>query len=60
MKVKELIEKLLKLDPEIECFTLDCNGDWFKIVDAWSESDDSVSGIKEFAYIETLGPADIN
>ena len=54
MKVKELIEKLSKLDSEIECFTLDGNGDWCKIVDAWSESDDSVSGIKDFAYIETL------
>lgn len=51
MTVKELIEKLSKLDPDIECFTLDSNAHWCKIVDAWIESDNE----KDFAYIETLG-----
>lgn len=56
MTVKELIEKLSKLDPESECLTLDSDGEWCKIVDAWSESDSSMSDIKDFAYIEILGP----
>lgn len=59
MTVKELIEKLSKLDPEIECLTLDDNGDWCKIVDAWGESDPSMSDIKDFAYVEILGPVEL-
>ena len=60
MTVKELIEKLSKLDPDLECFTLDGDGEWCKIVDAWSESDHSMSDVKDFAYIETLGPVELN
>lgn len=58
MTVKELIEKLSKLDPDIECFTLDSIAHWCKIVDAWGESDDG----KDFAYIEinSLGPVELN
>jgi hypothetical protein len=56
MTVKELIEKLSKLDPELECFTLDCDAVWCRVVDAWCESDDS----KDFVYIETLGPVELN
>lgn len=54
MKVKELIEKLSKLDPDIECVTLDSDAQWCKIVDAWSEFNDpmSESDTKDFAYIE--------
>ena len=56
MTVKELIEKLSKLDPELECFTLDSDGDWCRVVDVWSESDDT----KDFVYIEILGPVELN
>lgn len=55
MTVKELIEKLSKLDPELECFTLDSDSNWFRVVDAWCESD-----TKDFAYIEILGPVELN
>lgn len=57
MTVKELIEKLSKLDPDIECFTVDSNSHWCKIIDAWNESDEE----KEYAYIElqSLGPAEL-
>lgn len=66
MTVKELIEKLSKLDPDLECFTLDCDAAWCRVVDAWCESDPSTSNIKDFAhkkdfvYIETLGPVELN
>ena len=58
MTVKELIEKLSKLDPDIECLTIDSDGGWCKIVDAWGESDHD----KDFAYIEinSLGPVELN
>lgn len=58
MTVKELTEKLQQLDPDIECFTLDSNGHWCKVIDAWSESNDP----KDFAYIEiySLGPAELS
>lgn len=59
MTVKELIEKLSKLDPEIECLTLDSDGEWCKIVDAWNESDHSMLD-EDFAYIEILGPVKEN
>jgi hypothetical protein len=51
MKVKELIEKLSKLDPDIECVALDSSAEWCTVVDAWSESDDT-DDTKNFAYIE--------
>lgn len=58
MTVKELIEKLSKLDPDLECFTVDGLDHWCEIIDAWSESDDT----KEVAYIElnSLGPVELN
>lgn len=58
MTVKELMEKLSKLDPDIECFTLDSSTHWCEIVDAWGESDHE----KDFAYIEinSLGPVELN
>jgi hypothetical protein len=56
MTVKELIEKLSKLDPDIECFTLDSSAHWCKIVDACGESDHE----KNFAYIETLYQVELN
>lgn len=57
MTVKELIEKLSKLDPDLECFTVDSNEHLCKFVDAWGEFNDS----KEFAYIEiySVGPAEL-
>ena len=57
MTVKELIEKLSKLDPDIECFTVDSNEHLCKIIDAWSESNNA----KEFAYIEinSIGPVEL-
>jgi hypothetical protein len=60
MTVKELIEKLSKLAPDLECITLDSDGCWCRIVDAWCESDPSTSNIKDFAYIETFGPVELN
>lgn len=61
MTVKELIEKLSKLDPNIECFTVDSNEHLCEIVDAWSESDHTISDVKDFAYIEinSLGPVEL-
>ena len=56
MTVKELIEKLSKLDPDLECFTLDSSAHWCKIVDAYGESDHE----KNFAYIETLYQVELN
>lgn len=57
MTVKELIEKLSKLDPNIECFTVDSNANLYEIIDAWSESDDT----RSFAHIElnSLGPVEL-
>lgn len=54
MTVKELIEKLSKLDPDLECFTIDSDGEWCRIVDAWGE----FGNTKDFAYLETLGPVE--
>lgn len=58
MTVQELIKKLSKLDPGLECFTVDSQYHWCEIIDAWSESDDT----KEVAYIElsSLGPVELN
>jgi hypothetical protein len=57
MTVKELMEKLSKLDPNIECFTIDDNEHLCEIVDACVESNDA----KEFAYIEinSIGPVEL-
>lgn len=57
MTVKELIEKLSKLDPDIECFTVDSNEHLCKFVDVWRESNNT----EEFAYLETnsVGPVEL-
>ena len=49
-KVKDLIEKLNKLNPELECYTIDCNGEWQTIGDAWIEQINQ----KDIAYLETF------
>lgn len=58
MTVKELIEKLSKLNPDLECFTVDSNDHWCKFIDAMSDGDDK----GDFAFIEiySLGPAELN
>ena len=60
MTVKELIEKLSKLDPDLECFMLDGNAQWCKIVDVWREYNESTSCIKNFAYLETLASFELD
>jgi hypothetical protein len=52
MKVKELIEKLSKLDPELYCFTLDSNAEYNRIVDVWLEQAATANG-EDIAYVET-------
>lgn len=52
MKVKDLIEKLSKLDPELECFTIDVNGEWNALADVWFESDSTIDH-KGIAYFES-------
>lgn len=49
MKVKELIEKLSKLNPELECYTIDYSAEWQTIDDAWLEQ----ANQKDIAYLES-------
>lgn len=58
MTVKEMLEKLSKLDPDLECSTLDSNAHWCRIIDVWGELDDA----RNFAYFEisSLGPAELS
>lgn len=52
MKVKELIEQLSKLDPELECYTLDSRSEWNCISQVWSEPDMTIDH-KAIAYFES-------
>lgn len=57
MTVKEMLEKLSKLDPDLECFALDSNANWCRIIDVWGELDDE----RNLAYFEisSLGLAEL-
>lgn len=52
MKVKELIEQRSKLDPELECYTLDSRSEWNCISQVWSEPDMTIDH-KAIAYFES-------
>lgn len=58
MTVQDLIDKLSKINPDIECFTLDDNAQWCAIIDVWGESGDA----RDFAYFEikSLDQAELN